>query len=74
MADNRDYRIRMDLSFPPEAKQHMEKIRDALLPLYRNAIDINPDKPNEEKGFISVERCGHRIGESCEIIERYDVE
>ena len=73
MADERDYRIRLDLSFPPEARQYAERIRDALLPLYQNAVVINEGGDNEERGYIEVERCGHRIGEACEVIARWEV-
>ena len=33
----------------------------------------NPDE-GQETGFVSLERCGHRIGQGCDLIERYEVE
>lgn len=72
MADERDFRIRMDLAFPPEAKDRAGQIRDLLLPLYQNAIVINEDGI-EERGFIDIERCGHRLKLPCEQIARWEV-
>ena len=73
MADKRDFRIRVDLTLPPEAANHVEQIKAALEPFVQNAVIINEGLPNEERGFIEVERCGHRIGEGCEHIARWEV-
>ncbi len=72
MADKRDFRIKVDLSFPPKAAKYMEQIREALLPLYNHAIGINSGAGNEEPGFIEVERCGHRLNLPCEVIARWE--
>ncbi|KKL98069.1 hypothetical protein LCGC14_1828130, partial [marine sediment metagenome] len=37
------------------------------------AININPSVANEEIGYVSLERCGHRTGEPCELIEKQEV-
>ncbi len=75
--DNRDDRIRVDLPLPPEIRQqHPEKLaelRDLLLQALAVAVVINEGQDNEERGFIEIERCGHRIGESCEKIARWEV-
>lgn len=73
MADERDFRLRIDLTFPPEAKQNADQVRDALLPLYRNAVNINEGEPNAEVSHIEIERCGHRLGLPCEVIARWEV-
>lgn len=73
MADRRDYRVRVDLTFPPGSKRHADALRDTLADLYRYATKVNEGQDNEEIGFISVERCGHRLGLPCEEIIRYEV-
>ncbi|KKM47226.1 hypothetical protein LCGC14_1558860 [marine sediment metagenome] len=64
--------VEYDLAFPPEEQG---KARG----LFNHSKNINAVKyPDAEEGmqtgYVSLERCGHRIKESCEIIERYDVE
>ena len=75
MADERDYRLRISLTFPPEAKQYAEEIRELLLPLYQNAVNVNEDGMNTEISYIEVERCGNRLDppKSCEVIARWEV-
>ena len=71
--DLRDYRLRIDLTFPPEVKEYAEQIRDVLVQLYTHAVPINPDEPNEEQGFIEIERCGHRLKLPCDVIAKWIV-
>ena len=73
MADLRDYRLRVDLTFPPEVQQYAEQIRDVLVQLYQYAVVIHPDESNEEKGFIEIERCGHRLDLPCDRVARWEV-
>lgn len=75
MTEIRDYRIRMDLTFPPAAAQYIDQIRDALLPLYQNALNIHNGDPNAEISYIEIERCGHRLEppQPCEVIARWEV-
>lgn len=73
MPDERDFRIRMDLNFPPEAINYADQIRDALAPFIQHGIVINEGKVNEERGFIEIERCGHRLEIDCEILARWEV-
>jgi hypothetical protein len=73
MADERDYRLRIDLCFPPEVKQYAEQIRNVLVQLYTHAVTINEGLGNQEIGFISLERDGHRLGLSCNEIARWEV-
>ena len=63
--------VEYDLAFPPD-KQGM------AIGLFNHTKNISSVKlPGagefDETGFVSLERCGHRIKESCEVIERYDV-
>lgn len=73
MPDNRDFRIRMDLCLPSEAANHADQIRDALTPFLQNAVVIHEGEANEERGYVEVERCGHRIGQSCDKMARWEV-
>ncbi len=77
MVDNKDDRIRVDLVLPPEIReQHPERLielRDLLLEALAVALVINEGQGNEERGFIDHERCGHRIGEPCEKVARWEV-
>lgn len=76
MADNRDDRIRINLTLPPEVRENhpekLDELRDLLLKALDMAVVINEGLPNEERGFIEVERCGHRIGEPCEVLARWE--
>ena len=74
MADKRDFRLRVDLTFPPEVKQYAEQIRGVLVRLYTNAVIIHPGESNEENGFIDIERCGHRLDLACDKIARWEVD
>ncbi len=73
MSDERDFRIKIDLTFPPNASQYADKIKDLLLPLYEHAIVINPDPENRDGGYIKVERCGHRLKLPCDTIAQWNV-
>lgn len=69
----KDFRIRMDMTLPPQAQSYADEIKDALAPFLQYGVVINEGQDNEERGYIEVERCGHRIGESCEVIARWEV-
>ena len=71
--DNRDFRIRMDITLPPEAENRSTEIKDALLPFLQYGVIVNEGQSNEERGFVDVERCGHRIGEECTRLARWEV-
>jgi len=73
MADERDFRIRMDLCLPPEMANYADQIKDALAPFIQYGVVINEDTLTEERGYIEVERCGHRTGTSCDKIARWEV-
>lgn len=71
--DKRDIRIRIDLCIPPEKEGVVMQLKTLLEPFLKEAIIINEHKSNEERGYIDVERCGHRLGISCEKVERWEV-
>ena len=73
MADERDIRIRMDVCLPPEAASYADEIKDALVPFLRHGVVINEDQGSEERGYVEVERCGHRLGQECERVARWEV-
>lgn len=73
MADERDFRLIIDLTFPPALKGSADQLRELLLQLYLQAVVINEGLANEERGFIDLQRCGHRLGLSCETIGRWEV-
>ncbi len=77
MADVRDDRIKMNLILPPEIRRdHPEilvELRDLLLQALAVSVVINEGQDNEERGFIDVERCGHRVGLPCDDIARWEV-
>ena len=60
--------VEYDLAFPPD-KQGM------AIGLFNHTKNIRAVKlpgASDETGFVSIERCGHRIRESCEVIEKYE--
>ena len=69
----RDFRLRMDITIPSQAQNYIPQIRDALTPFLQYGVIINEGQDNEERGYISVERCGHRVGEPCEVLARWEV-
>ena len=73
MSDQRDFRVRMDITLPKGAKSYADQIRDALTPFLQYGVVINEGKDNEERGYIEVERCGHRLDLECNTIARWEV-
>ena len=73
----KDDRIRIDLCLPPEIRtnypEKLVELRDMLLQALDVAVVINEGLPTEERGYISHERCGHRIDEPCEVIAKWEV-
>ncbi len=63
--------VQYDLAFPPDK-------RGIAIGLFNHTKNIPAVKlPNvtefDETGFVSLERCGHRIKQGCTLIERYEV-
>jgi hypothetical protein len=71
----KDFRIRMDITLPPTAANHSDEIRDALIPFLQYGVVINQGQPTEERGYIEIERCGHRFDppQPCEVIAKWVV-
>jgi len=63
------YRIRIDLAF--DTYDPIDDIKDKALDHLQEAHTINPDQPNEEKGFIIIEECHHDLDPSmpCQFLE-----
>lgn len=65
------YRIKVDLAFTKEASINaiMKTAHDHL----KSSVIINQDQPNEEGGFILLEKCYHDEdpNKSCDILEVY---
>jgi len=70
----RDFRVRCDLCFPPESEGVARGLVSHLKAQVGKAVNINPGTDWEELGSVTLELCGHRAGEPCETVERYDVE
>ena len=73
MADVRDFRVTMSITLPPETEKYATEIRQALTPFLKWGVVINESKENEERGFIQVERNGHRVGKECTVLARWEV-
>ena len=69
----KDFRIRCDLCFPPEHEGVVRALVTHLQNQMDKAVNVNPDAEYAEIGFIDHERCGHRIGEPCKRIARWEV-
>lgn len=63
--------VEYDLAFPPD--EHGLAIGLFNQSKNINAVKLPSAGEREETGYVSLERCGHRIEQSCELIERYDV-
>lgn len=71
--DNRDFRIRIDLTFAPKDEKIARTLYDYIISHSDKAIIINKGLANEEKGLVEIERCGHRLKLPCEVIARREV-
>jgi len=68
------YRIRVDLAYPQDTNpKAILAHTKALMP---DALNINPGQPNQEQGYIILEKCYHDEAPTkpCEIIENWLVE
>lgn len=68
------YRIRVDLAFPDDINP--KAILAHAKSLMVGAVIINPGQPNEERGYITLEKCYHDEDPTkpCEVIENWQVE
>ena len=72
MADTRDIRVKIDLTFP-KGSTKANQLRDAIAPFVQYAKNINEGEDNQELGYVQVERCGHSTGKPCEVKARWEV-
>lgn len=73
MPDNRDFRVKVDLNFDPADEGVARGLYLHAVNQIAKAININGEGITKENGYVSLERCGHRLGETCEEIERREV-
>lgn len=68
------YRIRLDLAYPEDTNP--KAIIAQTKSLMPQAVVINPGQPNEERGYIILEKCFHDEDplKPCEVIAKYLVE
>ena len=69
----RDIRVRVDLTFDPVDEGVARGVYNHARGQMAKALNIQVDNIPPEISFVSLERCGHRIGESCDEIERIEV-
>jgi len=66
------YRIRINLAFSQELPPgRIKELARTLLP---NAITINPGQSNQERGYITLEKCYHDEAPTrpCETLEHHE--
>ncbi len=69
-----NWTVKFDLCFPPEFQSMAEGLYQHTENMARNqAVPLPNPTEWQDTGFVSIERCGHRIKQSCEIIDRYEV-
>ncbi len=73
MADERDYRFRLDLVLPKEAETHADQIKTFLAQMLQYAVNKEGWAENESTGYIWLERCGHRLQLPCKTVGRWEV-
>ena len=72
---NDNWTVEYDLAYPPELQDTAEGLFNHTKNVaLNNAIKLPGAEEGDKTGFVSLERCGHRIKEGCELIERYEVE
>ena len=71
---NDSWTIAYDLCYPFEFQSEAEGLFNHTKNIAINhAIKLPGASELDEAGFVSIERCGHRTKQSCELIERYEV-
>lgn len=68
------YRIKIDLAFTNDDSPF--DILEKALDVIDQAIVINPDQDNEERGYVTLEKCYHDEDPTkpCEVIKKWQVE
>ena len=73
MPDNRDNQIVVNLIVPADVDIDFDLIRQALVPLWNQAIIVNEGQENEERGYIALIKHGHRSKLKCETVARWEI-
>ncbi len=73
MADERDIRVRTAFNFPPDKETEANQLIKLLEPYMQYTEIIFEGKGNEERTFLDIERCGHRLGLTCDKVERWEL-
>ncbi|KKM19637.1 hypothetical protein LCGC14_1653570 [marine sediment metagenome] len=68
-----NWTVKFDLCFPPEHQDVAEGLYNHTKNAARNQAQLLPNPGEQDTGSVSIERCGHRTGQGCEITERYEV-
>ena len=69
-----NWTVKFDLAFPPEYQDTAEGLYQHTRNMATNkAIKLPNAGELDDTGSVSIERCGHRIKQRCELIERYEV-
>ena len=74
MPNNRDFRVRPDLTFAPKDEGIARGLYRHAITQMERAININPNTAWIEKSHVSLIRSGHRIGQSCEELMREEIQ
>ncbi len=71
---NDSWTIQCDLDYPPELQDTAEGLFNHTKNVaINNVIKLPGAEEDEETGFVSIERCGHRTKQGCTPIEKYKV-
>jgi hypothetical protein len=68
-------RVRLDLSFNLADQAQVDALRESLVPFAAKAVNVKQGTDNEERGFISIEHCGHdqTPPAACKVIAMWEV-
>ncbi len=69
------YKLTVTLHYPEAVRNYEAEVRQALTPLFQNAVVINEGELNEERGAIEVHKCYHDTEPTrpCELVARFEV-
>lgn len=70
---DRDFRIRIDLNFDSANERVARGLYRHAVAQIAKAINVNGIDITKEVGYVSLERCGHRLKLPCDEIERQEV-
>lgn len=68
MADERDFRVKLDIAFGPDDAAYAKELIQLVLPYLRQGQVLS-----QGLGYVQNERCGHRLGVACTITDKWEV-